>query len=93
MELAKLGVRHVDGILYDLGVSSPQFDDAKRGFSYNFDARLDMRMDQSKDLDAYKIVNEWSYEQLVSIFYKYADEKFSKQIARKIEKQREIKPI
>lgn len=93
VELAKLGVSHVDGILYDLGVSSPQFDDAKRGFSYNFDARLDMRMDQSKDLDAYKIVNEWSYEQLVSIFYKYADEKFSKQIARKIEKQREIKPI
>ena len=76
-----------------MGVSSPQFDTGERGFSYNHDARLDMRMDKSNDLDAYKIVNTWSYEQIVEILYKYADEKFAKQIARKIEQKRKIKPI
>lgn len=92
-ELHERGVRQVDGILFDLGVSSPQFDDGERGFSYNADARLDMRMDTSASLDAHKIVNHWSYEQLVEIFYKYADEKFAKQIARGIERQRQDKPI
>jgi len=74
-ELHLRGVEHVDGILFDLGVSSPQFDDGARGFSYNYDARLDMRMNQEASLDAHYIVNHYSYEQLVEILYKYADEK------------------
>lgn len=91
--LLELGVSHVDGILFDLGVSSPQLDQADRGFSYHQDAKLDMRMDQSQSLTAYDVVNQWTYEQLVSIFFRYGEEKFSKGIARKIEKAREIKPI
>lgn len=92
-ELENLGVHKVDGILFDLGVSSPQFDIGERGFSYNHDARLDMRMDLSQELDAYTIVNSWTYEKIVRILFQYADEKFAKQIARKIEAQREKKPI
>ncbi|MCF0113824.1 MAG: 16S rRNA (cytosine(1402)-N(4))-methyltransferase RsmH [Erysipelotrichaceae bacterium] len=88
--LKELGIEKVDGILLDLGVSSPQFDDAQRGFSYRFDARLDMRMDQSQELSAYEVVNNYSYEQLVSILYRYGEEKFAKQIARSIEKNRPI---
>ncbi|GAY74060.1 16S rRNA (cytosine(1402)-N(4))-methyltransferase RsmH [Lentilactobacillus kosonis] len=93
LEMNQRGISKVDGILYDLGVSSPQFDDADRGFSYRYDARLDMRMDQEQALDAWKVVNEWPYEQLVRIFFRYGEEKFSKQIARKIEEQREQQPI
>jgi 16S rRNA (cytosine1402-N4)-methyltransferase len=92
-KLKELGIEKVDGILYDLGVSSPQFDTPERGFSYNYDAPLDMRMDQSAPLSAYHVVNEWSYEELVKVFFKYGEEKFSKQIARKIEQARETKPI
>ena len=92
-ELAKLGISKVDGILYDLGVSSPQLDNPERGFSYHHDAPLDMRMDTSAPLTAYEVVNEWSYADLVRIFFRYGEEKFSKQIARKIEAAREDEPI
>lgn len=92
-ELNRIGVEKVDGILYDLGVSSPQLDTPARGFSYHHDAPLDMRMDLQGELTAYDIVNHWSYEDLVRIFFKYGEEKFSKQIARKIEAAREKKAI
>lgn len=92
-ELEKHGIEQVDGILYDLGVSSPQLDTPERGFSYHHDAPLDMRMDQSAELSAYHVVNEWRFEDLVRIFYRYGEEKFSKQIARKIEAARDKQPI
>ncbi|AJD90906.1 16S rRNA methyltransferase [Jeotgalibacillus malaysiensis] len=92
-ELNNLGVEKVDGILYDLGVSSPQLDTPERGFSYHHDAPLDMRMDQTAELTAREVVNEWAYEDLVRIFFRYGEEKFSKQIARKIEAAREKNPI
>ncbi len=92
-ELANLGISKVDGVLYDLGVSSPQLDNAERGFSYHQDAPLDMRMDTTAELTAYHVVNEWDYNDLVRIFYRYGEEKFSKQIARKIEEARKTQPI
>jgi 16S rRNA (cytosine1402-N4)-methyltransferase len=92
-ELLKLGIEKVDGILYDLGVSSPQLDTPERGFSYHHDAPLDMRMDMDSPITAFNIVNEWSFEDLVRIFFRYGEEKFSKQIVRKIETARAIKPI
>lgn len=92
-ELNKLGVEKIDGIIYDLGVSSFQFDIPERGFSYNYNAPLDMRMNQESPLTAEYIVNNYSYEELVKIFYRYGEENFSKQIARMIEKQRKITPI
>ncbi|WP_303972184.1 16S rRNA (cytosine(1402)-N(4))-methyltransferase RsmH [Streptococcus merionis] len=92
-ELEKLGVTAIDGICYDLGVSSPQLDERERGFSYKQDAPLDMRMDQSQDLTAYHVVNEYSFNDLVKIFFRYGEDKFSKQIARKIEQARIVKPI
>ncbi|MFT8361749.1 MAG: 16S rRNA (cytosine(1402)-N(4))-methyltransferase RsmH [Sporolactobacillus sp.] len=87
-ELESRDVHQVDGILFDLGVSSPQFDQAQRGFSYQQTGPLDMRMDRDQALDAATIVNEWSYEQLVHIFFMYGEERFSKPIARIIEKVR-----
>lgn len=91
--LNKLGVTHIDGIIYDLGVSSFQFDIPERGFSYNYDAPLDMRMNQDAELTAEYIVNNYSYEELLKIFYRYGEDPFSKQIARSIERERAIKPI
>ena len=91
--LAEVGVTEIDGIVYDLGVSSPQFDDGQRGFSYNYDAPLDMRMNQSQELTARTVVNEWDFHDLLRILSRYGEEKFAKQIARAIERQREIQPI
>lgn len=91
--LNDLGISKIDGAVYDLGVSSPQFDIAQRGFSYKLEAPLDMRMDQGQSLTAKRIVNEWSFSDLVRIFSRYGEEKFAKSIARKIEKQRQLQPI
>lgn len=91
--LNELGVTEIDGICYDLGVSSPQLDERERGFSYKKDAPLDMRMNQEASLTAYEVVNSYDYHDLVRIFFKYGEDKFSKQIARKIEQARAIKPI
>lgn len=92
-ELTKRGVTEVDGFLFDLGVSSPQLDDASRGFSFHEDARLDMRMDKENKLSAYEVVNEYSKERLAEIFYKYGEDKFARNIAKKIVEYREEKPI
>ena len=92
-KLNELGVRKVDGILYDLGVSSFHFDIPTRGFSYKYDAPLDMRMDQSSNLTAETIVNEYTFHEIKNILHKYAEEKFAVQIARNIEKMRALKPI
>ena len=92
-ELAKLGVSEVDGILFDLGVSSPQLDDEERGFSFHNDAKLDMRMDREQKLTAYEVVNTYSKEDLAKIFYKYGEDKFSNNIAKKICEYRKNKPI
>ena len=85
--------RHLKDRLNDLGVSSPQLDQRERGFSYKKDAPLDMRMNQEASLTAYEVVNHYDYHDLVRIFFKYGEDKFSKQIARKIEQARELKPI
>jgi 16S rRNA (cytosine1402-N4)-methyltransferase len=92
-KLEEIGVEKVDGILYDLGVSSPQLDTPERGFSYHHDAPLDMRMDNEAEISAFHVINNWPYEDLVRIFFQYGEEKFSKQIARKIEAARANKPI
>ncbi|TYC50134.1 16S rRNA (cytosine(1402)-N(4))-methyltransferase RsmH [Weissella muntiaci] len=91
--LAERGVTGLDGMVYDLGVSSPQFDDGQRGFSYNYDAVLDMRMNQDQALSAHEVVNDWSFNDLMRILSRYGEEKFAKQIARAIERERAIKPI
>lgn len=91
--LDELYIDAVDGILADLGVSSYQIDNAERGFSFMRDARLDMRMDKTQSLDAEYVINNYSEEELAKIMFMYGEEKNSRQIARKIVKQREIKPI
>ncbi len=91
--MAELGIDKIDGVLMDLGVSSPQFDEGERGFSYRMDAPLDMRMDRSNPLSAAKIVNEYPYEDLVRIFFKYGEDKDAKAVAKNIIKEREKKPI
>lgn len=92
-KLNEFGVDHVDSILYDLGVSSLQLDEDYRGFSYRFDAPLDMRMDQDNKLDAKIVVNTYSYDALKKIFKEYGESKFSSSIARNIVKYRETKEI
>jgi 16S rRNA (cytosine1402-N4)-methyltransferase len=83
----------VDGILLDLGVSSPQLDDGERGFSYMADAPLDMRMNRSDTLSAYEVVNQWSYDELKRILYDYGEERYAPKIAAAICNRREEKPI
>ena len=92
-ELNKLGITKVDGILFDLGVSSVQLDEAERGFSFHKDAKLDMRMNQEQDLSAYEVVNTYSFKDLVRILTKYGEEKYASSIARNIIKYREKKNI
>ena len=91
--LDSLGVDGADGMLFDLGVSSPQLDDARRGFSYRQDAPLDMRMDASAPLTARQLVNAASYEELCRILYEYGEERYAPQIARAICETREKRPI
>ncbi len=91
--LEEENVSGVDGILYDLGVSSFQLDIPERGFSYRFDGPLDMRMDQTAELDAYTVVNTYDEKSLVRILFEYGEEKFARLIARKIVSEREKKPI
>ena len=92
-ELEKLGISGVDGILLDLGVSSPQLDDGARGFSYMADAPLDMRMNGEDSLSAYEVVNTWSQEELKRILYDYGEERYAPQIASAICRRRENAPI
>ena len=92
-ELNKRKVNHIDGIMFDLGVSSPQLDDASRGFSFHEDAILDMRMNRNSKLSAYEVVNNYSYEDLYKIIRDYGEEKYANKIANAICKRRSIKPI
>lgn len=92
-ELEKRNVKEVNGFIFDLGVSSPQLDEKERGFSYHEDARLDMRMDRDNPLSAYEVVNNYTKEQLTDIFFKYGEDKFARNIAKKIVEYREEKPI
>ena len=91
--LKSLNIEGVDGILLDLGVSSPQLDDSSRGFSYMADAPLDMRMNSEDSLSAYDVVNTWSYEELRRILFDYGEERYAPKIASAICKKREEKPI
>ena len=92
-ELQKYHIDKVDGVLFDLGVSSPQLDDKERGFSFHEDAKLDMRMDREQTLSAYEVVNNYSKEDLVRIFRDYGEDKFANNIAKKIIEYRNSKPI
>ena len=92
-KLGQRNIHKVDGILFDLGVSSVQLDQTDRGFSFHKDAKLDMRMDTSKNFSAYNVVNEYPYEKLVKIFREYGEEKYASSIARKIVNYRENKKI
>ena len=91
--LSALGIDRIDGVLLDLGISSYQIDEGARGFSYTKDAELDMRMDQTQELSAKNIVNDYSIEELEKIFFEYGEEKFSKRIAERIAQARKIKAI
>ena len=91
--LSEYHIEYVDGILMDLGVSSPQFDEGDRGFSYREDAPLDMRMDQRQSLTAYEIVNNYSLDEIFRILRDYGEEKYAYSIAKNIVKEREKKPI
>lgn len=91
--LDELKIEKIDGIMADLGVSSPQFDDAERGFSYMENARLDMRMDKRQKFSAYELINEYSLKDLIRVFREYGEDKYSYQIAQKIVRVREEKPI
>lgn len=91
--LAEIGVEHVDGIILDLGVSSYQLDTVERGFTYNYDTALDMRMDQRQKLTARDIVNEYSESDLFRIIRDYGEDQFAKNIAKHIVQARAIKPI
>ena len=92
-ELEKRDINKVNGILYDLGVSSPQLDEDVRGFSFHKEAKLDMRMDKSNPLSAYEVVNNYSLQDLIRIFKNYGEEKYSSSIAKKIVNERTKKPI
>lgn len=92
-ELLNLGIDRVDGILFDLGVSSVQLDDGDRGFSFHKDAKLDMRMDTSSNFSAYNVVNEYEYKDLARIIKNYGEEKYASSIAKNIVKYRENKNI
>ena len=92
-ELLKRNIKHVSGIIFDLGVSSPQLDNASRGFSYLHDARLDMRMDKDNELSAYEVVNNYTEKDLYRIIRDYGEEKYAKSIAHNIVKSRNIKKI
>ncbi|MBO5138370.1 MAG: 16S rRNA (cytosine(1402)-N(4))-methyltransferase RsmH [Bacilli bacterium] len=92
-QLEEHNVHKVDGVLFDLGVSSPQLDEKERGFSFHEDARLDMRMDKDNTLDAYQVVNEYSLKDLTRIFKEYGEDKFAYQIAKKIVNERQKKKI
>lgn len=92
-ELTNRLIKQVDGVLFDLGVSSAQFDEGDRGFSYRFDARLDMRMNKDNSLSAYDVVNTYTLKDLTRIFKEYGEEKYSYQIASLIVKRRDIKAI
>ena len=92
-ELNKRGIEKVDGVLFDLGVSSVQLDEAERGFSFHKDAKLDMRMDTDQSFSAYDVVNDYSKEELETIFFKYGEEKYSRSSASAIVRERENKKI
>lgn len=91
--LDRLGIEKADGMLFDLGVSSPQLDEGERGFSYMADAPLDMRMDRSDPLTAYAVVNEWSESELIRILRDYGEERYAARIAQRIVKQRSVRPV
>lgn len=92
-ELAKRNIEKIDGIVFDLGVSSPQLDISDRGFSYHNDAKLDMRMDTSQNFSAYDVVNNYSYKELTKVLREYGEEKYASSIASNIVKARETKNI
>ena len=91
--LDRLGLDRIDGMLFDLGVSSPQLDDAERGFSYMADAPLDMRMNREDSLTAWDVVNTWDRAELKRILYEYGEERYAPQIAAAIERRRSERPI